>query len=495
MAGGGPTRADDGHLRYGTPAGWWVIVAAVLGSGIAFLDGTVVTVALPAIGRDLDAGLSSLQWTVDGYLLTLGSLLLLGGSLGDLYGRRRMFMTGLVAFTAASVVCGVAPSMEALVAARALQGVGGALLVPGSLALLSASFAADDRASAVGAWSGLAGVSTAIGPFVGGWLVDAVSWRLVFLINLPLAALAVAITLRHVPESRGPEASPEPDVAGALTVTAGLGALVFALIEWSANGGSPAVLLVGAAGVAALAAFPVVERGRRQPLVPLEIFSSRQFTGANLTTLAVYAAFGGALFLLSLYLQQVLGYSALATGAALLPVTLLMLALSARAARLGQRLGPRLPMTAGPVLIAAGLTMLSALRPGDGYVTGVLPGVVVLGLGLALTVAPLTAAVMAAVDERHLGTGSGVNNAVARVGQLLSVAVLPLVTGLGGLAPGDPAYRDGFSRALLLSAALCLAGAAVAWATVRRAAPVAAVTQPSVSHACNDPCVGERAGS
>jgi EmrB/QacA subfamily drug resistance transporter len=437
--------------------------------------------------------LSSLQWIVDGYLLTLGSLLLLGGSLGDIYGRRRTFVAGLVAFTAASLLCGVAPSMEALVVARVLQGVGGALLVPGSLALLAASFEAEDRASAVGAWSGLAGVATAIGPFLGGWLVDAVSWRLVFLINLPLAAVAVAVTLHHVPESRDTEAGHRPDVPGALTVTAGLGAVVFALIQWSEHGGSAGVLLVGLTGVAALVAFPFVERRHRQPLVPLEIFRSGQFAGANATTLTVYAAFGGALFLLSLELQLVLGYSALATGAALLPITLLMLALSARAARLGQRIGPRLPMTAGPVLIAVGLGLLSRLRPGDTYLAGVLPGIVVVGLGLALTVAPLTAAVMAAVEDRHVGVGSGVNNAVARVGQLLSVAVLPLAAGLGGLAPSDPAYRDGVSRALLLSAGLCLVGAAVAWATVRRAAPVAAVTQPSVSHACNDPCVRETA--
>ena len=483
------------RVRYGTPAGRWVIAATVLGSGIAFLDATVVNVALPTIGRDLDAGLSSLQWTVDSYLLTLGSLLLLGGSLGDLYGRRRMFVTGLVAFTAASVVCGLAPSIEALVVARAVQGVGGALLVPGSLALLSATFAPDDRGTAVGAWSGLAGVSTAVGPFFGGWLVDAVSWRLVFLINLPLAAVAVGVTLRHVPESRDPEATHRPDVLGAVTATAGLGGVVFALIQWSEHGPTAPVVMAGLAGVAALVAFPLVERGRRQPLVPLDIFRNRQFSGANATTLTVYAAFGGALFLLTLELQQVLGYSALAAGSALLPITLLMLTLSARAARLGQRIGPRLPMTAGPLIIAAGLALISLLRPGDSYVSGVLPGVAVLGLGLALTVAPLTAAVMGAVEERHVGAGSGINNAVARVGTLLSVALLPLAAGLGGLAPGDPAYRDGVSRAMLIAAALCVVGGAVANVTVRRAAPVASLTQPSVSHPCGDPCVRERAAS
>ncbi|MFN2606308.1 MAG: DHA2 family efflux MFS transporter permease subunit [Acidimicrobiales bacterium] len=476
----------DTHVRYGTPAGRWVIAAAVLGSGIAFLDSTVVNVALPAIARDLHGGLSGQQWTVDGYLLTLGSLLLLGGSLGDLYGRRRLFVTGLVAFTAASAVCGLAPSMGALVAARAVQGVGGALLVPGSLALLSAAFHPDDRGTAVGAWSGLAGVATAVGPFLGGWLVDAVSWRLVFLINVPLAAVAVAVTLRHVPESRDPEAVHRPDLPGAVTATAGLGGVVFALIQWSAHGASAAVVATGVVGALALGAFPVVERGRRQPLVPLGVFRSRQFSGANATTLAVYAAFGGALFLLAIELQQVLRYSALAAGSALLPITLIMLVLSARTARLGQRIGPRIPMTGGPMGVAAGLALLSRLRPGDHYLSAVLPGVVVLGLGLAFTVAPLTAAVMASVDERHVGVGSGINNAVARVGTLLSVALLPLLASFGGLAPSDPRYRDGISRALVISAALSVGGGLVAWLTVRRAAPVDAVTSPSVSHPCGE---------
>jgi EmrB/QacA subfamily drug resistance transporter len=493
LSGGGRRgpNARDGLVRYGTPAGRWVIAASVLGSGIAFLDGTVVNVALPAIGRDLHSGLAGLQWTVDGYLLTLGALLLLGGSLGDLYGRRRMFVAGLLAFTAASALCGIAPSMGALVAARALQGVGGALLVPGSLALLAASFAPQDRGAAVGAWSGLAGVTTALGPFLGGWLVDAVSWRLVFLINLPLAAAAVALTLRHVPESRDPEASHRPDLPGALAATVGLAGIVFALIEWSAEGASARVIASAVVGVAALVAFPFVERTRVQPLVPLDIFRDSQFVGANATTLTVYAAFGGALFLLVLELQQVLGYSALAAGAALLPITVLMLALSARTAALSQRIGPRLPMTIGPVVVAAGLVLAAGVGPGDTYAAGVLPAVIVVGLGLALTVAPLTAAVMAAVEERHVGVASGVNNAVARIGTLLSVALLPLVGGLGDLAPGDPRYSDGLSRALLVAAGLCVVGGAVAFATVRRGADVAPVVQPDVSHACADPCVRE----
>ncbi len=487
--------APGAHVRYGTPAGRWVIAATVAGSGMAFLDSTVVNVALPSIGRDLHAGLAGLQWTVNGYLLTLGSLLLLGGSLGDLYGRRRLFVAGLVAFTAASVLCGLAPSLGVLIAARALQGVGGAMLVPGSLALLTASFRTEDRSAAVGAWSGLAGVAAAIGPFIGGWLVDGVSWRLVFLLNLPVAATAIVITLRHVPDSRDYEAMHSPDVAGALIATLGLGGVVFALIQWSAHGTSAAVVVTGVIGTVALVAFPFVERGTRQPLVPLDIFRNRQFSGANATTLAVYAAFGGALFLLVLELQQVLHYSALAAGSSLLPITLIMLTLSARTARLGQRIGPRGPMTVGPMVIAGGLVLLSRLRPGDSYLSGVLGGVVVVGLGLALTVPPLTAAVMGAVEERHVGVGAAVNNAVARVGTLLSVAVLPLAAGLGGLAPGDPRYRDGVSQALLLSAGLCVAGGLVAFVTVRRSSPVTAVTQPGISHACADPCLREHAAS
>ena len=483
--------ASGGPVRYGTAAGRWIIAASVLGSGIAFLDGTVVNVALPAIGEDLGSGLAGLQWTVDGYLLTLGALLLLGGSLGDLYGRRRMFVAGLVAFTAASALCGLAPSMGTLVAARALQGVGGALLVPGSLALLAASFAPEDRGAAVGAWSGLAGVATAFGPFLGGWLVDAVSWRLVFLINVPLAAVAVALTLRHVPESRDPEASHRPDLVGALAATVGLAGVVFALIEWPAEGASVRVVASGVVGVAALVAFPFVERSRAQPLVPLTIFRDPQFVGANATTITVYAAFGGALFLLVLELQQVLGYSALAAGAALLPITVLMLAFSARTAALSQRIGPRLPMTIGPVVVAIGLFLAAGLGPGDTYAAGVLPAVVVIGLGLSLTVAPLTAAVIAAVEERHVGVASGVNNAVARIGTLLSVALLPLVAGLGEVTPGDPRYTVGVSRAMLVAAGLCVLGGAVAFVTVRRGAHVMPVVQPDVSHACADPSVRE----
>jgi len=480
-----------GTVRVGTPAGRWVILATVLGSGMAFLDGTVVNVALPAIGRDFGGGLAGLQWTLDAYLLTLGSLLLLGGALGDRYGRRRVFVTGLVAFSAASALCGLAPSLGGLIAARAVQGVGGALLVPGSLALLSASFRPDDRGRAVGAWSGLAGVASAVGPFLGGWLVDAVSWRLVFLINLPLAAVTVWIVVNHVPESRDASAvtGGKLDVAGAAAATVGLAGVVFALIEGSGGGMSARVVVAAVVGVAGLAVFPVIERRHPEPLVPLELFRSRQFSGANATTFAVYGAFAGALFLFVVLLQQGLGYSALEAGASMLPVTMILVLLSSRTGRLAQRIGPRLPMTFGPMVAGIGLVLMSTAQAGVTYATGVLPGVVVFGLGLSFTVAPLTAAVMASVEDRHLGAGSGVNNAVARVAGLLSVALLPALAGLSGVDPADSAFVTGAQGALRIAAGLCAAGGLVAFVSIRTSAQVRPAVQPGMTLACNDPAL------
>lgn len=478
-------------IRFGSTAGRWVLGATVLGSGIVFLDGTVVNVALPAIAEDLDAELSGLQWTLDAYLVTLSALLLLGGSLGDLYGRRRMFVLGLVGFTLASILCGLAPNIEALIAARALQGAGGALLVPGSLAIISASFHPDDRGRAVGAWSGLAGVSTAIGPFFGGWLIDAVSWRLVFLINVPLAIVAVLVATRHVPESRDTSSTPRPDLPGAAAVSLGLAGLAYALIE-GAGDMTATTWTMAVLGVIGLVAFVTIEARGAHPMLPLEVFRSRQFTGANLTTLAVYTGLGGATFLLVLQLQVVLGYSALEAGASLLPVTLLMLVLSARAGNLAQHIGPRLPMTAGPLVVAAGLMLFARVEAGSTYLASVLPAAVVFGLGLALTVAPLTATVLASVDERHLGVGSGVNNAVARVAGLLAVALLPALVGLDTSSPAG--FSAGFVDAMHIAAGICLAGALVAWATIRSATPVPDTTQPSVLQPCHDPCRTEPAG-
>ena len=483
--------AGGGGVRFGSATGRWVILATVLGSGLAFLDGTVVNVALPTIADDLDAGLSGLQWTLDAYLVTLASLLLLGGSLGDQYGRRRVFLLGMAAFTAASLLCGLAPNITLLVAARAIQGVGAAMLVPGSLAILSSTFHPDDRARAIGAWSALAGATSAIGPFLGGWLIDAVSWRLIFVINLPLAAIAAFVTLVHVPETRpAPSGRPghaPPDVAGAVTVSVGLAALAFALIEGAGGFGAREWVAAGV-GVAALVAFVVIEHRSRRPMLPLGIFRSRQFTGANLTTVAVYAALGGTLFLLVLELQLVLGYSALEAGASLLPVTMLMLLLSARMGALAQRIGPRIPMTVGPVIVGAGLVLLARVGAGDGYLTVILPAVIVFGLGLSATVAPLTAAVLASVDDAHMGVASGVNNAAARVAGLLAVAVLPAAVGLD-LAAGADAVTDGVHRALLVGAAVSGAGGLVAFATIRGGTKVQSTAQADVLQPCHDPCL------
>ena len=474
-------------VRYGTAAGRWVIAAAVLGSGVAFLDATVVNVALPAIGRDLHAGFSGLQWTLDAYLLSLGSLLLVGGSLGDLFGRRRVFVIGLVGFTASSVLCGAAPTIATLVVARAVQGAAAALLVPGSLALLSASFHPDDRARAVGAWSGLAGVWTAVGPFLGGWLIGAVSWRLVFFVNLPVAAFAAWVALHHVPESLDEDADRHVDVLGAVAVTAGLGGAVYALIEGPVHGVSVAIVAMALVSAAALVLFVVVELRSPHPMVPMSLFRSRQFSAANATTFAVYAALGIAMFLLVLELQKVLAYSPLEAGASLLPVTLLLLLLSSRTGALAQRIGPRLPMTLGPVVAAAGLALLARVGPGTTYVGAVLPGVVVLGVGLALTVAPLTAAVLAAIDEHHVGVGSAINNATARVSGLVAVALVPAVSGLAGAHVGLGAFTTGFHRAMWIGAGLCAAGGVISLVGIRRAADVSCVPHADIGSACHSP--------
>jgi EmrB/QacA subfamily drug resistance transporter len=456
-----------GTIAYGSTTGRWVLAATVLGSGIAFLDGTVVNVALPAVDSDLDAGISGLQWIVDAYLLTLSAFLLLGGSLGDIYGRRRMFTYGLGGFAGASLLCAVAPATEALVAARALQGLAAALLVPGSLAIISTSFTPEYTGRAIGAWSGLSGVTTAIGPFVGGWLVDSVSWRWIFVINLPLAAAAIWMAVRHVPETRTGGA--RPDVAGAATAAVALGGITYALIEGPGRGWTEATIVAAlVAGAVALAAFVRTELTHRDPMLPFSIFRSRQFSGANGATLLVYFALSGASFFLVIELQRELGYSALEAGAALIPVTLLLLALSPRAGALAARIGPRIPMTLGPLVTAAGLAYMTVVRPGASYVTHVLPPAVVFGLGLALTVAPLTTAVLAAVPSEHAGIGSGVNNAVARVAGLLAIALLPLVAGVGGAEEiGAADFTEGFRRAVWVSAGLCAAGGLVSWLTIR----------------------------
>ncbi|WP_461030560.1 MFS transporter, partial [Streptomyces sparsus] len=402
----------------GERAGRWVLLTTVLGSGMAMLDSTVINVALPRIGADLDADLAVLQWTVNAYLLTLAGLILLGGALGDRYGRRRVFVVGVLWFALASLLCGVAWNAGVLVGARALQGVGGALLTPGSLALIQASFRAEDRARAVGAWSGLGGVAAAVGPFLGGWLVDGAGWRWVFLLNVPLALVCVPVALRHVPESRDPAASGRFDIAGAVLAALALGGVTYALIAAPEQGPSVTVLGCAAAGVLLGAVFVRVERRRASPMLPPQIFASRQFTAVNAVTWCVYAAFGGFFFLSVVHLQVVVGYSALEAGTALLPTTVLMLTLSARSGALGLRTGPRLPLTVGPLLCAAGMLLMLRVGPGASYGRDVLPALVVLGLGLVLLIAPLTATVLASVPVARAGLATGVNNAVARAAGL-----------------------------------------------------------------------------
>jgi EmrB/QacA subfamily drug resistance transporter len=459
-------------LRLSSRQGRWTVAAAVLGSSLAAIDGTVVGIALPAIGRDFDTGLASLQWVVTGYLLVLAGLLLVGGALGDRYGRRRVFTLGVAAFALASLVCGVAPNAPALIAARAVQGVGGALLVPGSLAILQASFAPDDRSRAIGAWTGLGGVAIAVGPFLGGWLVEAGSWRLIFLINVPLAAVVVAVAVRHVPESREPDVAGHLDVIGGALATAGLIGVVYALIQLPADGWGSAPVLAGlAGGLVLLAAFVAREWYTPAPMLPLGIFGARQFSAANAVTVIQYAALGGALFLLPIQLQQVAGYSPVAAGTALLPVTVVMLVASARSAALAARIGPRLQMTVGPLVAGAGLALLVRAGSGASYPADVLPAVTVLGLGLAICVAPLTATVLAAAPAEHAGVASAVNNAMARAGGLIAVAVLPAVAGLSGAAYRDPSRFDaGFRTAMWVCAAACAGGGMLALATIRNPA-------------------------
>ncbi|KOU74584.1 major facilitator transporter [Streptomyces sp. MMG1533] len=492
-------------VRLASPQGKWILLTTVLGSSMAMLDSTVVNVALPRIGRDLDADLAALQWTVNAYMLTLAGLILLGGSLGDRFGRRKVFVIGVIWFAAASLLCGIAPNDGVLVAARALQGVGGALLTPGSLALIQASFHPDDRGRAVGLWSGFGGIGAAVGPFVGGWLVDGPGWRWVFLLNVPLALLCAPIAVRHVPESgggtfRSSEAGSGGgrrhtrfDVLGAVLGAVALALVTYALIE--AREGSLVVVLTAVAGVAAAVVFVLVERRRADPMMPTDIFASRQFTAVNLVTLCVYAAFGGFFFLAALQLQVVVGYSALGAGTALLPTTALMLLFSARSGALADRIGPRIPLTVGPLLCAAGMLLMLRVGPEASYLVDVLPALLVLGLGMVTLVAPLTATVLGSVDTARAGLASGINNAAARVAGLIAVAALPLIAGMGEEAYRSPkAFDAAFGRAMTVCAGVLVLGAAVAFATVRK--PPADCRKPECrthGFVTTPPLEGERA--
>jgi EmrB/QacA subfamily drug resistance transporter len=464
-------------LAYSSVPGRWVLAITVLGSGIAALDATVVNIALPVIGRDFHTGISALQWVMTSYILALTAFLLIGGSLGDRFGRRKVYLTGIVWFALASAACGFAPSVVVLIITRVLQGAGAALLTPGSLAILEASFRPADRARAIGAWSGLGGVAIAAGPLIGGYLLAVASWRWIFFINIPIAATVVALGARHIPESRDPDIKGTIDYGGALAAVAFLSGVTFAFIEAPTAGWtSPVVLAMASLGVAGLVAFLVRESRAATPMLPLSIFRERQFAAASAVTFIVYAALTGATFLFPLVLQIVSGYSPLASGLALVPLTAIMLALSARSGQLASRIGPRLPLTIGPCVAGAGLALLTFSTSGPSYLIDVLPGVAVFGLGMAITIAPLTSTAMDSAPPRHAGVASAVNNDLARFGGLLAVAVLPALAGITGSSYLDPdALAAGFRTAVFISGALCAAGGLLAAVTItnpRRVPPV-----------------------
>ena len=456
-----------------------MVAGSVLGSGAVFLEGSVVNVALPAIARAFHVGVAGLQWVLNGYLLTLSALMLLGGALGDRFGRPRLFAIGCVAFALASFGCALAPDLNLLVLLRAVQGAAGALLVPNSLAMLDTAFEGEERGAAIGQWAAWSAVSTALGPFAGGWLVDALSWRWVFSAVILFALAAAVIMVRHIASGRVERSgtasaqSGKIDYLGAALGTLALAGIVGALMAGPVLGfASWRIVAAGVGGVVCMAAFVALERQLSHPILPLSIFRSRQFSGVNAATFLIYSALSGLFFLLMPQLQSNLHYSALLAGAALTPANVIMLVISPIAGRASARTGPRVLMTVGSLIAAGGMLLFARVQPGASYLGTVLPATIVFGTGLAILVAPLTSAVLSAVRESDTGIASGINNAVARLAGLIATAALPLAAGLGGAAKLEgAAYAAGFTRAMLISAGLCATGAVVSLVTVRDGHP------------------------
>ena len=472
-----PDPTTEGLLELASRRGRLTLTTVILGSGVAMLDATVVNVALRTIGQDLDASLAALQWISNAYLLSLASLILVGGALGDRYGRRRTYLVGVAGFAVGSALCAFAQSPGQLIVFRLVQGAAAALLTPGALALIQGSFVRRDRPVAIGRWAGIAGVATAVGPLVGGLLVEHAGWRWIFAINLPLCALVLLMGMR-MPESRDPQAPRRFDVAGALTGAATLGALTYLLTAWR-TAGPATIAATGLVALGAGAAFVVLER-RPGAMAPVGLFASRVFSAANAMTLLVYGALGAVLFFLVLQLQVTSGYDATRAGLATVPVPLAMLLLSSRASVVAMRTGPRLPMTVGPLVCAVGVFLLSGVGADASYWTDVLPGMVLFALGLATLVSPLTVAVLASAPDRHAGVASGINNAVARTGSLVAVAALPALVGLAGADYRDAAaLTTGYRNALLLSSGMLALGGVISWLGLQEAGRLSESGRPT----------------